>query len=375
VPLELGNINIGSLVQAATMPPAIQFMQGLAQLPDVFNKAQFDASQAQEQRLNTKSLQMQIAKNQWDQTVAMIQKNPELAKSPAIIHKMQALTGDTGYVLPLGPNGTSIDSSVWGADFNEFMKDKDFQERWWATDERGRRAMASAMHLTGISDEAYTAHPVLTAGEAVLQGRLKVAVNNEKRLENLSLTQGTLNTARAWAVRQNITIQQGKLDLARKALQDKMWEVKYKTDALEKIAGKKILSALDIASINALQRELSASQREAAGLVNGLDRTIGNAYDAGVDDSQLTGLQNDRDSYDKTLGEITAKNQAFTESLGPRLNDSHGRAVSGQSNKSATVTDAAPGGGNYIKGHIYTDRYGRSAVYLGGSNPWQPITP
>ena len=209
MPLELGNINLGQLVQAATMPPAIQFMQGLAQLPDTFAKAEYDAGQAQKTRLDAQSLKMQIAKNQWDQTVAMIQKNPDLASSQSIIHKMQSLTGDTGYTLPLTKGGTSIDQSVWGADFNEFMKDKDFQERWWATDERGRRAMASAMHLTGVSKEAFTAHPVLTTGEQVLQGKLKVAVNNEKRLENLTDSQIGLNTAKAAGIRANIDLSSG----------------------------------------------------------------------------------------------------------------------------------------------------------------------
>lgn len=373
MPLELGNINLGQLVQAATMPPAIQFMQGLAQLPDTFAKAEYDAGQAQKSRLDAQSLKMQIAKNQWDQTVAMIQKNPDLASSQSIIHKMQALTTDTGYTLPLTKGGTSIDQSVWGADFNEFMKDKDFQERWWASNERGRRAMAAAMHLTGVNKEAFTAEPILTAGEQVLQGKLKVAVSSEKRLENLAGSQIGLNTAKAAGIRANIVYHQGLLADARQKLNERVWEIKFKGAELEKLASKANLTKVEIAKIGAIQRELTGLDRDATAAVDNVDKTLGAAWDAGVDDSELTGLQSDRDAFNQTLTTIGSANSAYLRSLGTRVNESHGRAVSGQSNKSATVDNVAPPPQGYYPppGSIPTATGPNGRIYWNGSQ-WVP---
>lgn len=335
---HLGNIDVGSLVQAATMPPGIQFLQGLATLPDAFNKARFDASQAQEERLKSKGLEMQIAQNQWDQTVSMIQKNPDLAGSAPVINKMHGLSAQTGYALPMTKDGR-IDTSVWGADFNEFMKDKDFQERWWAASPKQRHAMADAMHLAGVSDEAFNSEPVLTAGEQVLQGKLKVSVDNQRRLDNLAESQIGLNTAKAQGIRANITLQQDKLAQSRKVLNEKIWEVKYKTAAMERIASKGNLTKLDIAQINALQREITGANRDATTAMDDVDKTLGAAYDAGVDESTLTGIQSDRDNFEKTLGTAQTQSQAFRETLQPRIDTSQGRAVTQQSGRQATVTN------------------------------------
>jgi hypothetical protein len=170
-PGPLGPINVGSLVQAATTPPGIQFLQGLATLPGAFQQAQSDAADAQTKRLQAKDFQMKIAQNQWDQSVSMIQKNPSLAGTPAMIRQMTANSAILGYQLPMAKNG-SIDPSVWGTSFNEFMKDKAFSDTWNSSTPAQRHALAAERGIVGIPEAAFNIDPIYSAKETQLLGQL-----------------------------------------------------------------------------------------------------------------------------------------------------------------------------------------------------------
>ena len=342
-PLQLPtNMNLGGLVSAAQPPGFTQFLQGMASIPNMVDQSMYDWTQAQSMRAQMQYYQMQTANNQWDQAIQMLQKNNALGSSPAFKDHMTKLAAITGYELPLDSAG-NIDPSVYGVNFTELMKDKDFQERWWAATPSQRRAMASTMHLTGVSDQAFNAEPVLTTAESVLQGKLKVSVDSEKRLQMLADSDISLNTAKAQGIRANIAIQKQKVIEARQTLNEKYWEVKYKTDALQRIADKGNLTKLDIANINALQREISSAERDATTAVDDADKTLGTAYDNGVDEGTLTSIVNDRDNFDKQLTSVTSQANSLIQSLPGRINASQGRSVTQQSGAvNATVQSAAP---------------------------------
>ena len=351
----LGPINVGSLISAATLPPGIQFLQGLATLPDAFNKANFDASQAQEERLKSKTLQMQIAQNQWDQSVAMIQKNPDLAGTPAMIRKMQGLSADTGYMLPLDSQGR-IDTSVWGTSLTDFIKDKDLAQRWFAADKPGKETLARLYHLTGITNDDYNAAPVRTAQEQNLFD--KFGIDKEKADAYVK------NTTAYTAARVGNYTAMNAVDAARaknlyETGQAALLRAKSYGDDIQNkltIAREKNATALQVAQTRAdaggqisYRSSLRASEqavRQATELYNKLKADVGTAIQNGAspDDPDVQAIQAQAAQAQKGIDAANIQLQD-AQARGPEMQrQAQSTNVTRQSGKpSATVTNANQG--------------------------------
>lgn len=383
--MHLGNIDVGPLVQAATQPPGIQFLQGLATLPDAFNKAQFDASQAQEERLKSKTLQMQIAQNQWDQSVAMIQKNPDLAGTPAMIRKMQGLSADTGYMLPLDSQGR-IDTSVWGTSLTDFIKDKDLAQRWFAADKPGKETLARLYHLTGITNDDYNAAPVRTAQEQNLFD--KFGIDKEKADAYVK------NTTAYTAARVGNYTAMNAVDAARaknlyETGQAALLRAKSYGDDIQNkltIAREKNATALQVAQTRAdaggqisYRSSLRASEqavRQATELYNKLKADVGTAISNGAspDDPDVQAIQAQAAQAQKGIDAANIQLQD-AQARGPELQQqAQSRGVSRQAGKEATVHPTVPSGAQPIA----TDRNNKPVYFVNGhylygdGTPYQP---
>lgn len=377
----LGNIDVGSLVQAATQPPGIQFLQGLATLPGAFQQAQSDAADAQTKRLQAKDFQMKIAQNQWDQTVSMIQKKPELAYSPAVIKQMTGLSATLGYQLPTDSRG-GVDTSVWGTSLTDFIKDKDLAQRWFAADKPGKQTLARLYHLSGITEDDYNAAPVRTANEQYMFD--KYGVDKEKA-DSYVKNQALYTAART---NQLYSLSADERAQASKAYNDGTAALsrarsyaQHINDELT-IANNKNSTAIQVASIHSSGSQVSyksalhASEtavRQATELYGKLKADIGTAIANGAspDDQEVQDLDAQAKAAQKGIDAANTQLRDVQQ-MGPGLQqDAAGRAVTQQSGKpQATVTNAQQGG-NYVVGQRYTDSQGRSAIYL-GSGQWQP---
>lgn len=359
--MHLGNVDIGSLVQAATAPPGIQFLQGLASLPGYFQQAQSEAADAQTKRLQARGLQQEIAINQWDQTVAMIQKNPTLAGTPAIINKMMGLKQQTGYELPMTKTG-SIDPAVWGTSFNEFMKDKAFSDTWNSSTPAQRHALAAERGIpeSSIPQSAWDIDPIMSPKETQLLGQLNLneamgadrRMNLDKRTKaqddrdygtlahyaNMDATNQQNANTRLIDVKQKVHIAQIRADALvaasknRATTSNKYWQ--YLVHTAEQGSQQ---------AHRTLQDAIDARDRYAATGVDPDDPQLAN-YNAEI--------KADQDA-------VTAADQRRTDAVQstPDANDISSKHVTQQSGKpQATVTDPTQGKKPYLvnpKGKVF----------------------
>ena len=320
-------------------------MQGLATLPDAFNKAQFDAGQAQESRLKTKKLQMEIAKNQWDQGVSMLQKNPRLASNAAFKRQFMENGVTLGYQVPTLQDG-SLDPAIYGTTFDEHMKDKAFSDTWNSATPAQRHQLAAERNIVGIPESAFNIDPIYSPKETQLLGQLKLnEVMGADRRRNLDArtkaqddrdygqlahwakvdqtNQQNANT-RLIDVKQKVHIAQIRADSvvaaakARATVSDKQWQ--YTVHAAEQ--GSQQAHA-------ALNEAVKLRDTYAAG---GVD----------ADDPVLANMNAEVKAAQDAVTTADERRTTAVEST-PSTNDIHGNRITKQSGAtSATVQNAAP---------------------------------
>lgn len=389
---QIPNVNLGGLVQGATPwggNPGIAFLQGLAAIPGIFQQAQYDASQSENMRQTMLESRMKLQQGQWDQMVAMIQKDNGLAADPNVIKRMTFLSKQLGYELPMDKQG-KIDPSVWGTSWADFIKDKDWQERWFQATPDQRRAMAKMMNIQGVPDDAYTMAPVLTAGEQVLHGKLQLDASLDQARENNLNAAAMLDTtkagyikgpqsaeeyARARAAIAGIGVAQENATTKRMAVNQQMAMLKYRMNAMMQIAMKSNKTKEDIANLVEYGRELEAEGRNATTAMDDYAKTLGTAYGAGVDESQLTGLANELTGFQQQYQTIQDQGSLLLKTIKPTMNDGNqSRAVSGQSGRSATVTTQGQGGDNVPAGTIQVNPQGQRFI-KGNDGTWYRLPP
>lgn len=377
---HFGNIDLGALVNAAVLPPGIQMLQGLADLPGYFQQAQSDAAKAQVDRLQAQDYRMKIADNQWDQAIALIQKNPQLAQNPAMIRHLTQLSSITGYSLPKDSRG-NIDDSVWGTSLTDFLKTKDLADRWFSADSAGKHTIARMYHLTGITPEDYAAAPVRTGSEEVAFE--KVGLDKEKTDAYVKNQAGyyaakdhqlyALSASEQADARYHYAMGQAAITRANGYLQQIHNQLT--------IANDKNATAIQVAQIHSSGSQIQyrsaihASEeavRQATELYNKTKEQLTAMYAAGAspDDDEVKPVRDAVDAAQKAIDKANIQLQDV-QRMGPGMQqDAQSRDLSRTANKKATVQ------GHFIVGRVYPDANGNRAKYLGGDpssmSSWGP---